>query len=209
MQRAFRLGLTGGIGSGKSTVAQSLAALGAWVIDADAVSRQLTAPGGGAIAAIAAEFGSDFITSLGALDREKMRALSFSDPAARARLEAILHPRIGQTIAQQTEAAVAAQARCIVFDVPLLVESKRWRQQVDRTLVVDCAEETQITRVMARSGIARDAVLAIVSAQATRARRVAAADFVLSNDAISLTQLHTEVTQIWEWFALSSRTCGG
>jgi dephospho-CoA kinase len=204
MQRAFRLGLTGGIGSGKSTVAQCLAKLGAFVIDADAISRQLTAPGGDAIAAIASEFGSDYITPQGALNREKMRTLSFSDLAARSRLEAVLHPRIAQQIASQTEAADSANALCVVFDVPLLVESKRWRQQVDRTLIVDCSAETQIARVMARSGFTRDAVQAIIAAQATREQRAAAADFVLANDTISLTQLHTEVTQIWEWFALSS-----
>jgi dephospho-CoA kinase len=203
VQRAFRLGLTGGIGSGKSTVAKLLAGHGAYVIDADAISRALTAPAGAAIPAIAGEFGADFVTSDGALNRDKMRTLSFADPVARARLEAIVHPLIGQQIANQTDAAHSTGAACIVFDVPLLVESKHWRQQVDRTLVVDCAPETQVQRVMARSGFTQAAVVAVMAAQAPRTQRLAAADFVLTNDNIPLTHLHTEVAQLWKWFALS------
>lgn len=197
MARAYRLGLTGGIGSGKSTVARMLAACGAAVVDADAIARSLTAPGGPAIAAIAAEFGPHVIGSDGAMDRDAMRALVFQDPQARQRLEAIIHPLVGQFTAQQAEQAEAAGARLVVFDIPLLVESGHWRERVDGVLVVDCEETTQIARVMARSGLTRDAVQRIIAAQATRAQRRAAADWVIYNDGLHLQALQQEVLSIY------------
>lgn len=205
MADVLRLGLTGGIGSGKSTVAQFFSSLGAAVIDADAISRAVTAPQGAAIAALSAEFGADFITATGALDRDRMRNLVYSDTSARKRLEAILHPLIGQEIARQTDAAVQTGSRCLVFDIPLLVESSRWRQNLNQVLVVDCAPEVQIQRVMARSDLARAEVQAIIHSQAPREVRLRGSDMVIFNDAIDLTQLESEVTQIWRWFGLSSQ----
>ena len=205
MAGVFRLGLTGGIGSGKSCVAQFFSSLGAAVIDADAISRAVTAPQGAAIAALSAEFGADFITATGALDRDRMRNLVYSDASARKRLEAILHPLIGQEIARQTDAAVQTASRCLVFDIPLLVESSHWRQNLNQVLVVDCAPEVQIQRVMARSDLARAEVQAIIHSQAPREVRLRGSDMVIFNDDIDLTQLESEVTQIWRWFGLSSQ----
>jgi dephospho-CoA kinase len=193
---ALRVGLTGGIGSGKSTVLAMLAELGAAVIDADAISRGTTAAGGGAIAAVAQRFGADFITPEGALDRERMRAHVYADPQARKELEDIIHPLVGQESARQVEAALAAEARCIVFDIPLLVESGRWRQQLDRVLVVDCSPETQVARVVQRSGLAPEAVRAIMDAQATREQRLAAADIVICNEGLSMEQLAVQVKEV-------------
>ena len=191
----MRIGLTGGIGSGKSTVAAALVELGgALLVDTDAISRALTAPGGGAMAAIEARFGRSFVASDGALDRAAMRELAFREPAAKQALESILHPMIGAETARQ--AALAAPGQRVVFDVPLLVESGRWRRLVDRVLVVDCDESTQIARVMARSGLSDGAVRAILAQQATRAQRRAAADAVIHNDGLTLSQLREEVGQL-------------
>lgn len=191
----MRIGLTGGIGSGKSTVAAALVELGgALLVDTDAISRALTAPGGGAMAAIEARFGRPFVASDGALDRAAMRDLAFRDPAAKQALESILHPMIGTETARQ--AALAVPGQRVVFDVPLLVESGRWRRLVDRVLVVDCDESTQIARVMARSGLSEGAVRAILAQQATRAQRRAAADAVIHNDGLTLSQLREEVGQL-------------
>lgn len=200
----LRLGLTGGIGSGKSTVAGLLAALGAAVVDADAISRQLTAPGGSALPEIARQFGPEFITPAGALDRDRMRALAYADPAARGRLEAIIHPLVGREVQAQTMAAQQSGRRCAVFDIPLLVESGRWRQQLDRVLVVDCSTGLQCERVMARSQLPRASVEAIIAAQATRGQRLAAADLVIFNEGLSLAQLADEVAQLAASFGLSS-----
>jgi dephospho-CoA kinase len=200
---AFKLGLTGGIGSGKSTVAALLADLGAAVMDADAISRGLTAPGGPAMAAIRLAFGDDFITPEGALDRHRMRGLAYTDAAARTRLEAIIHPLVQAEIWRQAQLAQAAGSRCLVFDVPLLVESAHWRDRVDKVLVVDCSPETQIARVMARSALERAAIQAIIAAQASRAQRLAVADLVILNDGISLEQLATQVRQLAPGFGLS------
>jgi dephospho-CoA kinase len=210
MSIALRLGLTGGIGSGKSTVAHIFTKLGAALIDADAISRGVTAPNGAAIASLAAEFGADFITPEGALDRDKMRSLVYADASARKRLEAIVHPLVGQEIARQSDAATQAGSRCLVFDIPLLVESTHWRQRLDRVLVVDCPEERQIERVIARSSkegnaMTREAVQGIIRSQATRAQRLRASDTVIFNDAINLTQLEAEVTELWQFFGLSSQ----
>ncbi|HQX59032.1 MAG: dephospho-CoA kinase [Rhodoferax sp.] len=198
----LRLGLTGGIGSGKSTVAEFFTQHRAVVIDADAISRATTASGGLAIAPIAAAFGADFITADGALDRARMRQASFSDPAARATLESIVHPLVAQESALREQNALDAGAPCIVFDVPLLVESRRWRQRVDLVLVVDCLVEVQISRVMARSGLARDEIERIISAQVSRTERLRAADIVIFNAGPSREQIADEVNQIARRFGL-------
>lgn len=195
-QAIQRIGLTGGIGSGKSTVAQALADGGAVVVDADLIARQVCAPGGSAISELARQFGPQMITAEGALDRDQMRQLAFGDPGARQRLEAIIHPLVSQESQRQFEAAAAAGRNCVVFDVPLLVESGRWRQQLDRVLVVDCLEETQIARVMARNGWTRELVQSIMAGQASRAQRLAAADFCICNEGLSLPQLTRLVRQL-------------
>ncbi len=192
----MRVGLTGGIGSGKSTVAGFLRDAGATVIDTDAISRALTLPGGAAMPAIAEEFGAAFITPDGALDRDRMRALAFSDAEAKRRLEAVLHPRITAAALAEADAATAAGAPLVVFDVPLLVESGRWRPRVARVLVVDCSVETQIERVLQRPGWTRDRVDGALAAQATRQARRAAADAVLLNDGLTLVTLRNEVLSL-------------
>jgi dephospho-CoA kinase len=190
-----RVGLTGGIGSGKSTVCRMLRDLGAWTVDTDAIAHRLTAPGGRAIPAIAAHFGPEVIAENGAMDRARMRERVFADPAQRRALEAILHPMIGEDT--RTEAAAAPVGAIVVFDVPLLVESGRWRAQVDRIVVVDCHVETQIARVMQRNGWTADAVRRIIDQQASRAQRLAVADDVIRNDGLELAELATEVHRIW------------
>jgi dephospho-CoA kinase len=191
-----RIGLTGGIGSGKSTVAQTLLACGAAVVDADAIARQLTLPGGAAIGELAREFGQQAITADGAMDRDRMRQLVFGDPLIKQRLEAIIHPLVSQESSRQFSAAVAAGRNCVVFDVPLLVESGRWRQQLDRVLVIDCTPQTQVTRVMARNGWSRDMVQAILAGQASRAQRLAAADLCICNEGLTLEALARLVRQL-------------
>lgn len=195
----LRLGLTGGIGSGKSTVATLLAARGACVIDADAISRASTGPGGAAMPAIAQAFGPDFVGADGALHRERMRERVFSDPEARRTLEGIVHP----IVAAQTRARVErAGAAPIVFDVPLLVESGQWPRRVDAVWVVDCAVSTQVARVQARNGWAPDAVEAVIRQQASRAQRLAAADAVVFNDGIDLATLEHLVADLAARFGL-------
>lgn len=196
------LGLTGGIGSGKSTVSAMLAALGAALVDADANARSVTASGGAAIAAIRAAFGDALIGADGAMDRQRMRELAFGDASAKQRLEAIVHPLVGALGRQQLAAARASGHACVVYDIPLLVESGRWRAQLDAVLVVDCRPEVQVARVMQRSGLSADAVQAIIAAQAPRALRLAAADAVIHNDGISLEQLRIEVDQFAQAFGL-------
>jgi dephospho-CoA kinase len=198
----LRIGLTGGIGSGKSTVARTLADCGAAIIDADAISRALTAPGGGAISAIAQRFGAQFITAEGAMNRDLMRELAFSDPVSRHQLESIIHPLVRAEVTAQTERATAAGRSCLVFDVPLLVESGRWRQQVDRVLVVDCTEATQIDRVTTRNKFTREAVEKIIAGQATRGQRLAAADVCIFNEGLSLESLDSVTRQLARSFGL-------
>ncbi len=195
----LRLGLTGGIGSGKSTVARLLQAHGATVIDADAIARACTQAGGSAMPAVAQAFGAEFVTSDGALDRDRMRALVFARPDARAQLEAIVHPLVGREIARQ---AAASQARCTVFDVPLLVESPRWRPQLDRVLVVDCTRETQVQRVMTRNGWDRTTIETILDSQSPRGTRLAAADTVIFNDGNGIEHLQREVDRWAHRFGL-------
>lgn len=171
-------------------------------MDADAIARSITAPHGAAIAPIAEAFGPQAIGADGALDRAYMRQLVFQDATARQRLEAITHPLIAQLTEQQALQAQQRGARLLVFDVPLLVESGRWRQQLDAVLVVDCEPETQIQRVMARNGLERTAVEKILAAQASRQQRMAAADYVIYNDGIDLAALRTEVLSISAWLPL-------
>lgn len=195
----MRIGLTGGIGSGKSTVAALLVQHGAVLVDTDAIARAIAQPHGAAMPAIEAAFGPTVIDADGGLDRARMRAIVFSDADARKRLEAILHPLIGLETERQAAAAAGAP---IVFDVPLLVESKRWRRAVDRVLVVDASEGTQLQRVVARSGWTPEAVQAVIAQQAPRHARRAAADAIIFNDGLDLLQLAHEVRQLWErWTA--------
>lgn len=194
----LHLGLTGGMGSGKSTVARLLVAQGGALIDADAISRASTAAGGSALPAIAERFGPALIGPDGALDRAAMRALVYRDVSVRQALEAIIHPLIGQEIERQTAQALQDGHTLLVFDIPLLVESgPRWRARLDRVLVVDCPPETQIQRVMARDGLPRAQVEAILAVQARRDQRLAAADWVVFNGAqVSLAELEAGVSQL-------------
>jgi dephospho-CoA kinase len=177
----FIVGLTGGIGSGKSAVADLFAEQGIAVVDTDAIAHSLTTPGGTAMAALRAEFGDRVVGADGALDRPAMRGIVFADPSARKRLEAILHPMI-RSEGERQVATGAARSPYVILMVPLLVESGDYRKRVNRIAVVDCAEATQIARVMSRNNLPREEVLRILAAQATRAERLAAADDVIDND---------------------------
>ena len=201
-RKIWHIGLTGGIGSGKSTVATILAEGGATVIDADAISRATTAAGGAAIPAISAVFGSSMITPDGALDREQMRQRVFSDPQAKKQLEAIIHPLVRQKIAQRAELAEQSGSNCIVYDIPLLVESGHWRDKLDKILVVDCTEATQQARVMLRNGLTLDATQKIMASQASRTARLQAADCVIYNEGISLEELARQARAIGARFGL-------
>ncbi len=177
--RPLVVGLTGGIGSGKSAAAERFAALGAAIVDTDQIAHQLTAAGGDAIPALQQAFGPKIIGADGALDRAAMRALAFGDPSVRQRLEGILHPMIR---ARSDAAVAAAQAApYVVLVVPLLVESGGYRSRCDRIAVVDVPEALQLERVMRRSGLAREQVEAIMAAQASRAQRRAIADDLIDN----------------------------
>ncbi len=192
------IGLTGGIGSGKSTVAGLLVEAGACLVDTDAIARSLTAPGGAAMPDIAARFGADFVAADGALDRTRMRELAFADATAKARLEALLHPLIGAEALRQ---AAAAAGQPVVFDVPLLTENSPWRACVARVLVVDCSEDTQAQRVAARPGWDEAMARRVIAQQIPRPRRRALADAVIHNDGIDLATLRTEVRALWHlWF---------
>jgi dephospho-CoA kinase len=192
------IGLTGGIGSGKSTVAQQLLRLGAHLVDTDAIARTLTAAGGAAMPALAAEFGPRAVTEAGALDRPALRRLVFGDPASKARLERILHPLIGLEAQRQ---ATAAGRRPVVYDVPLLAESRHWRARVDRVLVIDCSESTQLARVARRPGWSVEAAQVVIAQQAPRAARRAIADAVIDNDGSTLAPLEAAVQELWTlWF---------
>ncbi len=174
----FTVGLTGGIGSGKSAAAQLFEELGTTVIDTDAIAHALTGPGGAAIEPIRLAFGEDYLTPDGALFRARMRDLVFEDAGKKRLLESILHPLIR---ARTNELAQAARGPYVMLMVPLLVESGDYRRRYQRILVVDCAEELQVERVMARSGLAAVQVRAIMANQATRGARLAAADDVIDN----------------------------
>ena len=176
--RPYIVGLTGGIGSGKSAAAERFGELGAEIVDTDRIAHELTAPGGSAIDDIRTRFGPGVITSTGALDRHAMRQLVFADPQARQALEAILHPRIR---AESMRRCIAASSPYVVLAVPLLIESGHWQQRCDRVCVVDCPEALQIQRVMARSGLDEAQIHAIMATQASRATRLAAADDIIDN----------------------------
>ena len=191
-----RFGLTGGIGSGKSTVGVMLASTGAVVIDTDLIARRLTMTGGAAIATIRDVFGADFVAADGSLDRPRMRLAAFQDAGVRSRLEAILHPLIGVEAERQADAA-AVDAPALVFDVPLLIESGRWRSRVGAVWLVDCDEALQVERVAARPGWSEAAARAVIAQQATRRERRAGADAVIHNQGISLVELADEVHRLW------------
>lgn len=195
----WRIGLTGGIGSGKTTVAGFMAKMGATVLDADALARACTAPGGAGIDAIANAFGKDFIAPDGSMDRQKMRDLVFSQPSAKSQLEAIIHPLVKQAIEAK---AAASASSCVVFDVPLLVESAEWPRRLDRVWVVDCTESTQRQRVMARNGWDTATIDAVISAQSSRLKRLAAADAVIFNEGYGLERLLFQVKQLALEFGL-------
>ena len=195
--RASRIGLTGGIGSGKSTFGALLQKRGAALVDSDQIARQVTGPGGAAIAAIAQRFGPEFVDDTGALDRGRMRELAYSAPDARTALEAIVHPLVSLHSSQQAQAAEDAGTRVIVFDVPLLVESGRWVQRLDAVIVIDCPPAVQIQRVMSRSGLNQSTVEAILAAQSPRNIRRASADIVVHNgDNCTLADLHKMAEQV-------------
>lgn len=175
----FVVGLTGGIGSGKSAAADCFAAHGISVVDTDAIAHELTAAAGAAMPALGAEFGREVAAPDGALDRSRMRRLAFADPAVRWRLEGILHPMIRELAGERCRQAVSSY---VILAVPLLVESGTYRERCDRVVVVDCPESLQISRVMARNGLGETEVRAILATQASRDQRLAAADDVLAND---------------------------
>ena len=175
----FSVGLTGGIGSGKTTVADMFAQRGAAIIDTDLIAHRLTASGGSAIPDIKSQFGSEFLNADGSMNRAKMREHVFTNPATKAQLESILHPRIRS---ESEQAARKAQGLYLIFVVPLLVESETWRRRVSRVLLIDCMEETQVSRVMHRSGLTEAQVRTIMATQASRQQRLAAADDVINND---------------------------
>ncbi len=202
MRHFTRLGITGGIGSGKSTFAGMLQECGAALVDADQIARSVTEAGGPAIGPIRQRFGDEFIDAAGALDRARMRALAFSDAGARARLEAIIHPHVGQAIARTESAAADAGHRVLALDIPLLTESRRWPGQLDAVVVVDCHEHTQIERVRARSGLDEAAIRAIIATQSSRGTRLACADWVVFNDDLTLARLRALAHQLASGFGL-------
>jgi len=198
----FAVGLTGGIGCGKTTVANMFAELGATLVDTDEIAHALTAAHGAAMPALLAEFGPGCATADGALDRAAMRALVFSDNSARHRLEAILHPRIRDAA---LAAAVIATGSYVIFVVPLLIESGTWRARVNRVLAIDCPEQVQIARVMARNALSEDQVRAIMATQVSRAERLAAADDVVTNDS-GIDELRPQIARLHEKFLAFSDT---
>ena len=188
-RRPYIVCLTGGIGSGKSAATTRFAALGATVVDTDAIAHALTAAGGAAMPAIRDAFGAGVVAADGSLDRAAMRALAFSQPAARERLEVILHPMIR---AESARRCAVAGGPYVILAVPLLIESGSYRERCDRICVVDCPEALQIERVRARSGLDEAQIRAIMRAQASRAERLAAADDVIDNSG-TLAALHARV----------------
>jgi dephospho-CoA kinase len=199
----FSIGLTGGIGSGKSTVADMFAARGASIVDTDLIAHSLTAPHGPAMPAIVAEFGAEFADATGALDRARMRGLVFADAGAKARLEAILHPRIRDAA---LAAAAAATGSYVIYAVPLLIESGAWRERVTRILAVDCPEQVQIARVMARNNLPEAQVRAIMATQVSRQSRLDAADDVIENSG-GIAALAPQIDRLHDlYLAFSKRT---
>lgn len=198
-RRLLKVGLTGGIGSGKSSLARMLQSCGAETIDADAIARDCTTSQGAAMPSIAQTFGPDFLTADGALDRQRMREHVFERPKARQTLERIVHPLVSAEIARRARASMAS---CLVFDVPLLVESPRWRPQLDLVLVVDCTPETQTRRVQIRSGWDRTTTESVMRSQSPRAMRLAAADLVVFNDGDDIAELERSAQRLANRFGL-------
>lgn len=180
--KSLLIGLTGGIGSGKTAVADMMAGWGARIVDADLIAHQVTAAGGAAIGALRAAFGDGILTPQGAMDRKAMRDLAFTDARAKAQLEAIVHPLVRQESARQVESGLAAGVPYVVQVIPLLVEHSTSAKRFDRVLVVDCPEEIQMARVMARNGLSAEEVRRIMAAQVSREARLAAADDVIDNN---------------------------
>ena len=201
---AYRVGITGGIGSGKSTVATQLKSLGAGVIDADAISRHLTSSHGEAMNAIVEKFGDEYQLADGSLDRSRMRELVFNQKDRRKELEQILHPLIQNEMKNQFETMQTNGIKLVVFDLPLLAESSKWRKNLDKIIVVDCSIETQVSRVLARDAqntnnpkpMTRDLVINIINSQASRKDRLKLADVIILNDDITRQQLNEEIAQI-------------
>jgi dephospho-CoA kinase len=191
-----RIGLTGGIGSGKSTVAQLCVSLGARLVDTDAIAREITGPGGAGTQALVREFGHEVLDAHGALDRSRMRQQAFADSSIRHRLEKQLHPIIGRVALER--ASQSPTPPIVVFDVPLLSESSDWRRRCDRIVVVDCNEATQVERVVSRSGWPEEQVRQVIAQQSSREQRLAIADAVIYNDGRLLTELRHDVEQIWQ-----------
>ena len=196
MSRSLVVGLTGGIGSGKSAAAEEFARLGATVVDTDSISHELTRAGGSALGPIRQQFGAEYLDAEGALDRAKMRALVFADAAARKKLEAVLHPLIRAESERQIASATGSY---VVHVVPLLIESPGYRERVSRVLVLDCPDALQLERVRSRGGLTPEAVHAIIRSQASRAARIAAADDVIDNSG-SLAALHKRVAELHQQF---------
>lgn len=199
-----KIGVTGGIGSGKSTVCAGLFQNGLALVDADQISRALTEVGGEAIGPIAAEFGPEFISANGAMDREKMRRLVFEDIAARHRLEAVVHPLIRRNFQHKLDEAQAQGFFAVVCEIPLLVEGKTWIPQLDFVLVVDCSPELQVQRVTQRSRLAVEAVRKIMASQATRAQRLACADAVILNEGVDVLGLNQQLGRLLRAWGLIS-----
>ncbi|MBP9830306.1 MAG: dephospho-CoA kinase [Polaromonas sp.] len=206
---AYRVGITGGIGSGKSTVTTQLKSLGAGVIDADAISRHLTSSHGEAMNAIVEKFGDEYQLADGSLDRSRMRELVFNQKDRRKELEQILHPLIQNEMKNQFETMKTNGIKLVVFDLPLLAESSKWRKNLDKIIVVDCSVETQVSRVLTRdvqnnnrtTPMTRDLVINIIASQASRIDRLKLADVIILNDEITRQQLNDEIGQISEYLS--------
>ena len=192
MSRPYVVGLTGGIGSGKSAAADEFARLGATVVDTDVIAREVTAAGGAAIPALRGLFGAEYFDRSGAMDRAKVRAKVFGDPAAKKSLEAVLHPMIR---AESERQIAASSGPYVVYVVPLLVESGNYRSRVQRVAVVDCPEEVQLERVRRRSQLPEEEVRRIIASQAPRPQRRAAADDLIDNGG-TLDALHKRVADL-------------